>query len=41
MKQQEKKKYKTPKLKIVELTPKPNLLCDSLPCQDEIDVIKI
>lgn len=36
-----KKKYKEPKVKIVELTPRSHLLCDSPPCQDEIDVIII
>lgn len=41
MKQQEKKKYYSPKVKVVELAPRSHLLCDSPPCQDEIEVIKI
>ena len=41
MKQQEKKKYNSPKVKVVEVTPRSHLLCDSPPCQDEIDVIKL
>ena len=41
MRLDEKKKYESPKVKIVELTPRSSLLCDSPPCQDEIEVIKI
>ena len=41
MKQESKKNYMAPEMKIVNLISRENLLCDSPPCQDEIDVIKI
>lgn len=41
MKQESKKTYETPEMKVVELISRDNLLCDSPPCQTEIDVIVI